>query len=60
MRMWFLLIGLLMLGLAAPFVASIVTSMVPLYTDPASQIVIFAALPIVLFLFVFFTLFAGD
>jgi len=57
MRMWFLLIGLLLIGLASPFFAAITTSVVPLYSDPATHIVIFAMFPLMLFLFVFFTLF---
>jgi len=60
MRMWMLLIGLLMLGLSAPFFANVASGVVGQYTDPASQIIIFATLPLMVILFAFFTLFSGE
>ncbi|UCD07737.1 MAG: hypothetical protein JSW41_02075 [Candidatus Aenigmatarchaeota archaeon] len=57
--MWVLLIGLLMIGLVAMPFAMIAGEVIPLFSDPASQIVIFAALPIFTILFVYVVLFSG-
>jgi len=57
MRLWLLLVGLLIIGLIAPFFAVTTGEVVGLYSDTATQVVIYAMIPILVFVFVYMMLF---
>jgi hypothetical protein len=56
-QIWTLLIGLLMLGLIAPFMYQVFTSSAAGVSDQFSQIILTAGVPIFFFIFVFAALF---
>jgi hypothetical protein len=60
MRLLLLLVGLLIFGLIAPFFAVTTGEVSGLYSDTTTQIVIFAALPILVLVFVYFMLFSDQ
>ena len=57
--LWLLMVGLLLIGLAAPFVADISMQTTGLYSDQAdmTKVVIWMMLPVLVLLFVYFSLF---
>ena len=57
MRLWLLMIGLLIIGMIAPFYAATAGDVVGLYSDTTTQVVIWAVLPVVLIVFVYMMLF---
>jgi len=60
MRMWLLLIGLLMIGLAAPVIVGITEPVIPLFSDVTSQFIVYAVLPVITILFAFVILFMRE
>lgn len=59
MNIWIVGVGLLLLGLMAPVVGNISSSVVPLYSDPVSIIIIFAMPAVIVFLWVWAAI-SGD
>ena len=59
MRLWILMIGLMILGLISPFFAGVVSNTANMYNDPFAQMILWAMLPIFVFIYAFMRLF-GD
>lgn len=59
MRLWQLFGLVLFIGLLAPFYGTVTGEVGPLFSDPVTQIVIYAGLAIILFVGVFVALFSG-
>lgn len=60
MKMWIILIGLLLFGLISPFLANVGLSVLPLFTDPVSQIIIYLLPAGFILLWVFSKLFMEE
>jgi hypothetical protein len=56
-QLWLLLVALLIIGLAAPFVSQISAAVTTDYSDTASQIAIWLMLPVLVILVAYFGLF---
>lgn len=60
MRLWILFISLLMLGLIAPAWVTIMGSVVGGFSDPLTQIIVYAGPAIFVILFVYFLMFSRE
>ena len=60
MRMWILAIGLLIIGLISPLFAGVIGDTVGMYSDPVTQIILYAMIPVFVFLYAFVKLFFSE